>query len=774
MDQKGKIAQIHDLLPKHLNSKNNTNWKALVDALGEADQNTADLVAEVRKQFFVKTASRPYLDRLAANSKIARPRLVGMDDPSFRQYIPVLSYQPKQVKLIIDQLLDIFFFKESTTAFINSQVASPFNFNDGWELELKVDEQFTDFITFKSSDFTDINNATADEIVAAINRQAKYFYATTYYDSISKNTYIRIFTKTVGSKGSLRIVGGRANIALQLNGYIASAGNGSNTEWTVTKVGDEVTFTHTAGTSPNIDQLIKGDIFIVDIVNNTGSFEITNVDLVNNSITFINLFATPGVFTQSSTEDTKFIRPQKFVAYLNPKRAMTWETSPSEVVVEMPTSPPVVKRSLKGSSHINGNFSQMISYDSITSLTVADAFEFPESGTFLLEKVNEIKEHIITPSEDTVISKLSSGRLQYSTDKYNYASRVVLTATGDININTMQITNLSSIVGLAAGQQIKMTGIPGYARIESVVGSTVNMSIAATASAIGQTVKFMNNQLTGITPNLPTLSSLNEFSLSSLVRSGNIVTGTTTVPHGYSIGESVSIANTTGGIGTWNGTYVLTNVGSNTFTYNQIESNSSAVVLGTSRVSRIGLCNSGSRVIITDAITNDISRISGSYVWDLAANFVLSSNKGLTTDSIQAGKIIRLLNLSSNTLPSSGGFLIFDYGRVNQEGPVRFLYKPTENTIAIDPSYTFKYNHSVGAGVVAVNHKGPHVMSGNGAEYSAYITDPSEARAILQELIRSVKSAGIFVNFLVRYPDQLYGTLDVYNQQGFGAGQPFL
>ena len=35
MNNKGKIDQIHDLLPKHLNSKSNTNWKALVDALGE-------------------------------------------------------------------------------------------------------------------------------------------------------------------------------------------------------------------------------------------------------------------------------------------------------------------------------------------------------------------------------------------------------------------------------------------------------------------------------------------------------------------------------------------------------------------------------------------------------------------------------------------------------------------------------------------------------------------------------------------------------------------
>ncbi len=75
--------------------------------------------------------------------------------------------------------------------------------------------------------------------------------------------------------------------------------------------------------------------------------------------------------------------------------------------------------------------------------------------------------------------------------------------------------------------------------------------------------------------------------------------------------------------------------------------------------------------------------------------------------------------------------------------------------------------------MIEISHKGPHIMSVNGAEYAPYLTDPSEARIILEELIKSVKSAGIFINFLIRYPEQLYGILDVYNQQGLGAGMPF-
>lgn len=830
-NNRSKIDQIHDLLPKHLNSKTNTNWKALVDAIGEVDQETADLVAEVRKQFFVKTASRPYLDRLAANNKVARPRLVGMDDSSFREYIPVLSYQPKQVKLIIDKLLDIFFFKESTTAFMTSSNSESFDLNNGWELEISVDEQNIDRIIFTTSDFTNINSASADEIVAAINRQAKYCYATAYYDSVTKNTFIRMFTNTVGSKGSLRILGGRANIALRFEGFISDAGNGVNTEWTVTKVGDEVTFTNTGGANPNIEKLQEGDIAIIDIAGNSGSFVITNVDLVNNSFKFINLFATAGVFINSSADDVKFVRPQKFVAYLNPRRAITWETSPGTITVEMPTSPPVVRRSLKGSVHVNGAFSQMTNRVSDTSLTVADAFQFPESGSFLFERVDELTTRILTPTENVVVSKKMDTRLQHSQQRYEYTSRVSLTTTGDIVEGNSQIINLASTAGLSIGDQVIHSAFPPYTRVTSIVGDVANTSFAAIASGTTESVKFLGNTLTGITPNLPIAAGLNEFSLSSLTRTSNVVTGTTPSAHGYLVGDTVVIsgssgilvASTTGDIannsnvinnvasmsgvapgivisgpGIPAGTLIVSNtlttitmsanatsttVGaaidfsenlnlgavitgttSNTFTYTLLGTNGSASTPGTSRVERIGLANAGSKVIITDAIPNTVSQITGSYIWDQAAPFVLSSNKANTSESIQAGKIVRLLNVGSgNTIPEDGGFLIFDYGRNTQEGPVRYLYKPTDNTIAIDPSYTFKFNHSSGSPIVAISHKGPHSMSGKANEYPAYVTDPSEARFILQDLIRSVKSAGIFVDFLVRYPEQLYATLDVYS-----------
>lgn len=828
-NNKTKVDRLHDLLPKHLNSRRNPNWKALVEAIGEEDQRLTDLVSQVKEQLFVKTASRPYLDRIAANNNISRPKLVGMDDVSFRQYIPVLSYQPKQVKRIIDELLDIFFFKESTTAYVTSQAFSPFALQSGWELEYEVDEANSERIQFNSSDFANINSAKTDEIVAAINRQTKYSYATNYNDSITKNSYVRIFTNTIGSKGSIRLLGGRANSILQLNGFIYTAGNGSNTQWTVSKVGDIATFQYVGGASPNIDQLQSGDVFISNLSGNVGSFPIISIDLVNNLFTIQNLFATPGTFTQINSLQAKFFRPKKYVAYTSDRRAITWEVSPNEIIVEMPTSPPVVRRSLRGSIHMNGAISQMASRDSDTSLTLASANQFPNAGIFWLEPVNEIQTRYLTPSENTLDSNSMNTRLEGSPIKYSYTSRTALTTTGDLVQGTTQITNLASVLGLAVGQNIVMAGVPGYARVVSISGNLVNITHPAAETLAGQSVSFLGNQLVGISPALPALAVLNERTLSSLVRNSGVVTAMTSSVHGFVPGEAISITGssgilslvTTGNttlnsnlltnlvstatlapgmliVGTGipagtsvlsisgntvtmstkatatavgitanfnenlNGSFIIKSVTSTAFTFDLLGLDGTATTPGTSRVEREGLSADGSKVILSTAIPHSNSRITGSYVWDLSAPFVLSSNTATITDSIQAGKIVRLLNMSPNSIPATGGYVMFDYGLETQEGPVRYLYAPTNGTLALDPSYIFQHSHTSGSTVISISHKGPHAMSVSGAEYAPYITNPSDARFILEDLIRSVKSAGIFVDFLIRYPEQLYSTLDVY------------
>jgi hypothetical protein len=269
------------------------------------------------------------------------------------------------------------------------------------------------------------------------------------------------------------------------------------------------------------------------------------------------------------------------------------------------------------------------------------------------------------------------------------------------------LTGLVSTIGVSPGQTIVATGVPIDTYVQLVLSPTsVLMTRLATATAIATSIQF------------------NE---------------------------------------TLNGSFAIESVTSTQFTYSLTGSNGSAVTAGTSSVENIGLSNTNSKILLTTAQLASNTRITGTYVWDLAAPFVLSSATALTQDEIIAGKIVRLLNVGSNEIPNQMGFIIFDYGLNTQEGPVKYLYKPADNILALDPSYIFTQDHDVGSSLVVISHKGPHVMDGLASEYAPYITDPSAARVILENLIKSVVSAGIFVNFLVRFPIQLYGTLDVYN-----------
>lgn len=698
-DNKTKADRIHQGMPAYFKTRQNPNWRALIEALGEVDQEVADLIEEVRKQFFVATASRPYLDRLGANVNVSRPKFVGMSDDDFRIYVPVLAYKPKQVKAIFDELLDIFFFKETTTAFIASSAVEPYALEDGWDLDYIVDGINEERIKFSTSDFSSIGAATAAEIAAAINRQALYSFAIPFNDSVTKTNSVRIFTKTVGSTGSLQMIGGLANIVIQFQNFITNVGNQSTTIWTVTKVGDTTTFQWTGGSNPGLTNLEAGDIALIVLPGNAGSFPVLTVDASTNSFTFTNLFSTPGVYDHSIIPNSfvKFMTAEKAVIFTKNIRAVSWEVEPGEIIIEMPSTPPVVKRNLKGSAHINGVVSSVTSRVDDTTLQLTNASLFPlNGGKFVLQPLNEIKTRIHTGSVDEITSFQFNSSFDV-TQRFSYTSK-----TGNV--------------------------------------------------------------LSGITPNLPLTSDTFQVPITSATRDGfGVVTVTTSSPHTFSVGEYAIIDGTSGPLVTpVNGSFQIQSAPSSTsFTFNS-PGDAGTDTGGSARVERIEMAAAGSLVYLTSANLN--TGIFGPYMWDLNAPFVLSSATTAIEADIKAGNIVKVLPIApGNNIPNQEGFLIFDFGTESQEGPVRYLLKPNANSISLDPAYVFLFNHDIGSAITVISRKGAHIMSGVGSEYAAYITDPSQARLVLEDLMKKVKSVGIFIEFLIRYPKQYYSTLDVYN-----------
>ena len=761
MDNLTKVDRIFDLLPKHLGAREDQKWSALIEAIGAEDERLAKLAEEVRKQFFVKTASRPYIDRLAANNNLLRPRFVGMSDTDFRRFIPVLTYQPKQVRQVVDDMLDIFFSKEATTAFLSSGVYEPFALQDSWSLEILVDNVHREYIVFRGSDFTNIAAATADEVTAAYNRQAKHSYAVSFYDSITKNTFIRFFSKTIGTQGAMDITGGLANIAFELNGFLSDLGTGSNTQWVVSKVGNTTTFTYNAGALPGIEALLPGDIFFCDITDNRGSFVITSVDIRLKKFTFENILSKVGTYTQNTPKQAKWMRPVHVTSFSVNKRALSWETGVNSLSVEMPVTPPIVNRPLKGGFHINGELISVTAVDSSTSLTVNSIENLPSSGYFVIEPIEAITAKLTGGDTDLVLTSTSNGRIISNFTRYHYAGISGNTLTGitpDLpSTSALNELSMSSIVknnnvitctvnnDFAPGDVVFITNSGGIP-ILSTTGSLTTGS--QTISSIGSLTGVSPGQLitgTGIPSGAKILQIINATTI--LISKA----ATTTASQGIVFSEDV------------NGPFQVITANSSSFTIYQNGTNgTNNTSPGNVSKEYLQLAPSGFRILVTTANSADTTGIKGPYIWQSDAPFTLSADTSTTSTNIVAGKSYKLLQLESNSIPEGPGYLIFDYGQSNQEGPVKYLYKATENVVVLDPSYTFQQFHSAGASVVRISKMGPHIPTGHGKEYPPYVTNPPDARQRLQDLISAVTSAGIFIDFIIRYPNQLYGTLSVY------------
>ena len=142
----------------------------------------------------------------------------------------------------------------------------------------------------------------------------------------------------------------------------------------------------------------------------------------------------------------------------------------------------------------------------------------------------------------------------------------------------------------------------------------------------------------------------------------------------------------------------------------------------------------------------------GPYSYDLTQNFTVSHIHTKLTQILD-GTDPRIFTVSdSSQFPDAPGFLIFDYGTAEQEGPVPYVGRPSNNTLLIAPSYTIKTQHLSGSNVFWVAQDSSPTITKDGLDYPFYITDVVAGRIYAQDLINSVAATGISIIFTILYP----------------------
>ncbi len=691
-----KTDVLHGEIPGNVfKTRTNVNIKALVEASGTQDQFTADLIEEVKRQLFLRTASGKYLDYIGSNNKIERPRLIGLSDAQYRNYISILANNPKQIKSIVDSILDLFYEKAAVYAYAETESASPYVLSDGTYLLLEIDGSEAVRLDFATNDFVSISSATATELALAINKKSDQVFAEVKNDYETDLEYVRIFSKTQGSTGSVRVFGGSTQNALRLEGFVYASPN--TTQWTGTLVGDLMTFTRTGGTSPDLSGVSVGDYVSITLSGNAGVFQVEDLDVDAKSFSFRFLLATEGVFTQTAIGQVSFSNASKKYVWHRLRRALTWQPSTGSFDVELPATPILTRNSLQGSSVLNGKLTSLVSKDSSTQLTLSDISDWPTSGYFFLLPNNVI----LSQLEWDIVETVSA----FTSNPFNVASRY------------------------------SYSGKSG-------------------------------SSLTGISPSLPVVASLSIQSLPAAEADSSkpkllLITLTA---HGLVEGNSVGITD----VATepdYNGCWRVTEVVDADNFYVRVPFTDTSSVSGEGEITieKAGLAVSGSLAVLSTAIEASTTGIIGPYIWDtIPADNVISSEEGILDQDISAGDSLILLPFSSYTgdFPESGR-LIFDFGLESQEGPISFTQKLADGSLLLDSNYVFINPHESGSSVRPLRDDGSRPL--DGTEYAPYIADPGIVRALIEELITSTKSSGMFANFLVKYPAVVYSVLDVYN-----------
>lgn len=391
------VQQEYKRLRSYLNPYiKGKNTDAILTALATGSSSyLINNAAAVNDQLYITTASGDYLDQRLADFGITRPPFVGLEDDEFRQ-IGIQIKNRKQVRDLINNILQIIFGDENVRASNKARAFEPYNLIDGDTLIVNFDDTQTVTVTFKTNEFQNIATATAQEVADAITKTLRTLGVTG--SAVSNNdgngNYVELISSTIGPASSVTIMGGSSENKLLFDSPVAAGGNAS-TQWTLSlQPGGIVRFTWSGGANPKLGKVLAGDYVNIfgggfSSSSNEGSYTITTSvgGLINTSYFEVeNPLATSGIITQGTDNALLFFHPMRHVLADLSSYAAVYQTETNVLQIFMPAVTKVVKRSRIGSAHLhdpqnevftfkaNPNNGDTFSFTTITSLVAGVNF----------------------------------------------------------------------------------------------------------------------------------------------------------------------------------------------------------------------------------------------------------------------------------------------------------------------------------------------------------------------------------------------------------------
>lgn len=207
--KQNKIERFYRSVPKVYKPGENPVITNFLKAFACSDAEVTTQINNAEDQLFVRSAEGSNLDRLANSRGVSRPSELGLDDETFQNLIPNLSFKPKQIRKAFYDTADVFWGPTSSRANLETNNAAPFDLSPGDTLTVQIDTRDIQIITVRSTDIANPGAATAEEAAAFLSNIEGATVAI-IVDSLTGNETINVRTNTPGLRGSVQFIEGTA------------------------------------------------------------------------------------------------------------------------------------------------------------------------------------------------------------------------------------------------------------------------------------------------------------------------------------------------------------------------------------------------------------------------------------------------------------------------------------------------------------------------------------------------------------------------------------
>ena len=376
-----EYKRLRSYLSPYLKGK---NVDAVLNALATNSEYLVNSIQAVNDSLYVATAQGQYLDLVLSNYGITRDPTIGLGDDVFRT-IGIQVKNRKQVRDLINRILDAVFADQFVKATSNSQNFEPYALQDGDTLLVNFDGTGTHTITFSTSQFTSIAAATAQEVANAISIGLSNLgvSGSAIQNNDGNGNYVQLLSNTIGASSTVTVYGGRAQNVLLFPATVPTAGNFS-TQWTISlQPGGNLKFTWSGGADPGLGDVQLGQYVNIygggfTSSNNEGTYNIVAAEGGAINTSYFEIYSptgNPGIITQGTDTAIQFFSPIRETILSKAYYAAVYQTESNILQIFMPATTQVIQRSRIGSAHLHG-----ISEAPETQLIFESASNFNSSG----------------------------------------------------------------------------------------------------------------------------------------------------------------------------------------------------------------------------------------------------------------------------------------------------------------------------------------------------------------------------------------------------------